>query len=59
MLAPPNEERPRRWVKLLLYRTGAGFGELDAEDVTTLSGVIGPPLNEAGMPAVSDDRFRA
>jgi hypothetical protein len=46
-------------VKLLLYRTGAGFGELDAEDVTTFSGASGPPLKEAGMPAVRDERFRA
>jgi hypothetical protein len=38
---------------------GAGFGELDAEDVTMLSGTRGPPLRDAGIPAVSDERFRA
>jgi hypothetical protein len=50
-------------VKLLLYLLiGAGFGELDAEDVTTLSVPRipgGPPLNDAGIPAVKEERLRA
>lgn len=57
---PPNEDLPRRCVKLLLYLLiGAGFGELDAEDGTAFSGTIGAPRSEAGIPAVKDDRFRA
>lgn len=35
---------------------GAGFGELDAEDATAFSATAGVPLNEAGIPAVSDER---
>ena len=38
---------------------GAGFGELEAEDVTALSVATGAPLSEAGIPAVNDERFRA
>ena len=38
---------------------GAGLGELDAEDATAFSAAIGAPLNEAGIPAVKDDRLRA
>ena len=57
---PPNEERPLRWVKLLLYLLiGVGFGELEPEGIETASETTGPPLREAGMPAVRDERFRA
>ena len=59
LLAPLNEDLARRWVKLLLYLViGAGFGELDVDDGTALS-AGGPPLREAGIPAVRDERFRA
>jgi hypothetical protein len=60
LLAPPKDDLPRRCVKLLLYLLmGAGLGELDAEDVTTLSGTIGAPLRDAGIPAVREERFLA
>jgi len=60
LLAPPNEDLPRRWVKLLLYLLiGAGLGELEAEEMVVCSCAEGPPLSVAGIPAVRDDRFRA
>ena len=60
LLAPPNEDLPRRCVKLLLYLLiGAGFGELEVEEVTVFSAGIGIPLNDAGIPAVRDERFLA
>ena len=60
LLVPPKDDLPRRWVKLLLYLLrGVGFGELEADGVTILSGTTGPPLSVAGMPAVREERFRA
>jgi hypothetical protein len=60
LLVPPNEDLARRCVKLLLYLLiGAGFGELDADEVTVFSGIIGTPLKDAGIPAVKDERFLA
>jgi hypothetical protein len=35
------------------------LGELDPEEAITFSGTIGTALKEAGIPAVSEDRFRA
>lgn len=37
LLPPLVEKRFRRWPKLLLYLTGAGRGELDAEDIFPVS----------------------
>lgn len=46
-------------MKLLLYLLiGAGFGELEADEATAFSGTTGP-RNDAGIPAVSDERFLA
>jgi hypothetical protein len=43
LVVPPEDNRPRRWLKLLLYLVmGAGFGELEAEEVTALSGSFAP-----------------
>jgi hypothetical protein len=59
LLAPPYESFPRLWLKLLLYLDiDPGFGELDVEEVIVCSGTIGTPRNEAGIPAVSEDRLR-
>jgi len=60
LLAPPKEDLPRRCPKLLLYLLmGVGLGELDADEVTTLSTTTGPPRNVAGIPAIREDRFLA
>ena len=42
-VVPPEDNRARLWLKLLLYLViGAGFGELEAEEATAFSGNFGP-----------------
>lgn len=55
LLCPPNDSRPRRCVKLLLYRlVFCGLGE----PTTGVSGPGGgPPRSDAAMPAVNDERL--
>ena len=43
LLPPPDDNFAFRCLKLLLYLVGAGFGELDPEDVATCSCAIGEP----------------
>lgn len=43
LFVPPDDNRARLWLKLLLYRVmGAGFGELEAEEGTAFSGSFAP-----------------
>lgn len=56
---PPEDNRARRWLKLLLYLVGAGFGELDAEDATACSETSEPvrlPATAAAEAAVEVGR---
>jgi hypothetical protein len=61
LLAPLKDRRPRRCVKLLLYRlVGVGRGELASAAVSADVAVVdggGIPRSDAGIPAVNDDRF--
>lgn len=41
VLAPPVDGRLRRWLKLLLYREGAGLGELAADLIGSASASFG------------------
>jgi len=60
LLAPPKDDLPRRWPKLLLYLLiGVGLGELDMDEAIALSARTGPPRSVAGIPAVREDRFLA
>jgi hypothetical protein len=60
-VVPPEDNRARLWLKLLLYLViEAGFGELEAEEATAFSGNFGPSfwagLEEVaagGMPLAS------
>lgn len=53
LFAPPEDNLARRWLKLLLYLViGAGFGELDADDVIAFSGNLGACLC-AGLEGVA------
>lgn len=51
---PPEDNRARLWVKLLVYLVvmGAGFGEPEAEEATAFSGNLGPCF-WAGMEEVA------
>jgi hypothetical protein len=54
LFVPPEDNRPRLWLKLLLYLViGAGFGELEAEEATAFSGILGACFR-AGLDGVAD-----
>jgi hypothetical protein len=61
LFVPPEDNRARLWLKLLLYLVmGAGFGELEVDEVTAFSGSLVPCLRAGlggftggGMPLAS------
>jgi hypothetical protein len=57
LLWPPNDNRPLRWEKLLLYRLVGGFG--DVETGKSAAVLRGPPRMDAAIPVVRDKRFLA
>lgn len=49
-VVPPDDNRARRWLKLLLYLvSGVGLGELEVDEAATLSDVNEPALRPAGV----------
>jgi hypothetical protein len=49
VVVPPEDNRALRWLKLLLYRTPEGLGEVEAEEAMALSEAIEPALRPANV----------
>ena len=54
VVIPPEESRARLWLKLLLYLTGVGLGELDVDVAAILSDASDPALRPATDTGAAD-----